>query len=157
MRLIFLFLGKTREPFFAEGIDEYSGRLAHYVPVEIKVIKERKGTGANLPAAELKKEEGLLLARNVQQPTLLVALDERGRALSSVALAEQLGQWENQGQKSVTFLLGGPSGLSPEILRTSDLVLSLSAMTFPHEMARLVLLEQVYRAYTIKAGSGYHK
>ncbi len=157
MRLVFLFLGKTREPFFAEGIEEYSKRLAHYAPVEVKVIKEKKGTGANLPAAELKKEEGLLLAKNVAQPTLLVALDERGRALNSVAFAEQLGQWENQGQKSVTFLLGGPTGLSPDILRMSDLVLSLSAMTFPHEMARLVLLEQVYRAYTIKAGSGYHK
>lgn len=157
MRLVFLFLGKTREPYFAEGIEEYRQRLAHYAPLEVKIIKEKKGAGANLPAADLKREEGALLVKNVALPTLLVALDERGRALSSVAFAEQLGQWENQGQKSVTFLLGGPTGLSPEILKMADLVLSLSAMTFPHEMARLVLLEQVYRAYTIKTGSGYHK
>lgn len=157
MRNIFLFLGKTRESFLAQGIDEYTKRLKRYAPVEIKVIKEKRGAAGKLPADELKREEGRLLVNHLIQPTLVVALDQGGRRLSSVDFSEQLFQWEDQGQKTITFLIGGPNGLSADVLGRSDLVLSLSDMTLTHEMARLLILEQVYRAYTIKAGTGYHK
>jgi 23S rRNA (pseudouridine1915-N3)-methyltransferase len=157
VRNIFLFLGKTRESFLAQGIDEYSRRLKRYAPVELKVIKEKKGAGGKLPVDELKREEGLLLLKHISQPTLVVALDQGGRRMNSVDFSEQLFQWENQGQKTITFLIGGPNGLSVDILGRSDLTLSLSDMTLTHEMARLLILEQVYRAYTIKAGTGYHK
>lgn len=157
MRIVFLFLGKTRESFFAAGIDEYVKRLGRYVQVEVKILKEKKGGGGNLSAEELKKEECRQLIAGISQPSFVVALDEHGSSMSSVRLAEQLSEWESQGQKAVTFLIGGPNGLSVDIIKMADLVLSLSAMTFPHEMARLIILEQVYRAYTIKAGTAYHK
>ncbi len=155
MRFELLFLGKTREAYLAAGIAEYAKRLSHYIPADIKILKEKKAKKGTPDTIQIEKDSDILL-QNVQGPCL-VCLDRTGRQLDSLKLAAQIESWEMQGQKKITFVIGGPLGLSPVILAKADLVLSLSPMTFPHEMARLLLLEQLYRACTIKAGEKYHK
>lgn len=155
MKIEFVFLGKTKEPFLADGIDEFGKRLKHYTTVSIKLIKSRlKG---RLDDKLVKEQEGQLLLDNVTKNSYLVVLDPSGKQFSSEGLAKQITTWENQGRKSVTFLVGGPFGLSKKVLQQADMVLSLSQLTFTHDMARLLLFEQLYRAYTIKRGEKYHK
>ena len=155
MRLELLFLGKTRETYLSSGIDDFAKRLSRYIKVEIKTIKEgkiKKGEPENF----LIEKESKILMQNVQGD-YLVCLDRTGKQMDSLALAAQMERWEMQGQKKITFVIGGPLGLSATILKKADLVLSLSPMTFTHDMTRLLLLEQLYRACTIKAGEKYHK
>ena len=133
-----LFLGKTKEPFLADGIDDYAGRLAHYTAVAIEILKEKRKPGQD-------------------EAALVVALDGGGQALSSPELAALVSRWEERGVKLVNYLLGGHLGLAESVLARADFCLSLSKLTFTHGMARLILLEQLYRAYTIKAGEKYHK
>lgn len=156
VKLEFLFPGKTRESYLAAGIEDFHKRLRHYAQADIKIIKGKKWSNKE-PEAKIKEEEGGLLLAGVQQPSLIIALDRAGHQVSSEDLAALLTQWEEQGRRSVSFLIGGPLGLSETVLRQAEMTLALSRMTFTHEMARLLLLEQVYRAYSIKAGTGYHK
>ena len=155
MRLEFLFLGKTREAYLAAGIDDYRRRLANYAGVEIRVLKEVRP--ASKPEAQVRQEEGQVLLAHLTAKSLVVALDPGGRAMNSEELARLVGEWEDGGRRHLTFLVGGPLGLAPEVLTRADFKLSLSPMTFTHEMARLLILEQLYRAFSIRAGSGYHK
>lgn len=155
MRFEFLFLGKTRESYLAAGIADYAKRLARYTATDIKILKEKKLNKGEPETLLIEKESETLLQSG--QGSYLVCLDRNGRQMDSLELAAQVKRWEMQGQKKITFILGGPLGLSPSILAKSDLVLSMSPMTFTHEMARLLLLEQLYRACTIKAGEKYHK
>ena len=155
MRLVLLFLGKTKETYLADGIEDFFKRLTHYLKVEIKTVKEgriKKGEPENL----LIERESETLMQNAHGP-YLVCLDRTGKQMDSTELAAQMERWEMQGQKKITFVIGGPLGLSATILKKADLVLSLSPMTFTHDMTRLLLLEQLYRACTIKAGEKYHK
>ncbi len=155
MRFEFLFIGKTKQTYLAAGIADYAKRLAHYVPVDIKTLKEkkiRKGEPENI----VMEQEGAVLLQSVKE-CFLVCLDRSGKKMDSLELAAQLSHWEMQGRKKITFIIGGPLGLSSAILTRADLVLSLSPMTFTHEITRLLLLEQLYRACTIKAGEKYHK
>ncbi len=156
MRLELLFLGKTRESYLAAGIEDYSKRLKHYTQVNIKILKERR-RAKDTSAARIMATEGEILLANIPKSSLLVALDSAGRQFSSEELAGTLGLWADQGRKNAVFVIGGPLGLAPAVLKKADLALSLSRMTLTHEMARLVLLEQIYRAYTILAGEQYHK
>jgi 23S rRNA (pseudouridine1915-N3)-methyltransferase len=156
MRFELLFLGKTKELFLAAGIDHFLKRLNHYVPAEVKLIKEKKWSTRE-PEEKIKEEEGKLLLAGISHPTLVVALDPAGPQLSSEELATQVAKWRDSGQRSISFLIGGPLGLPEQLVREADLVLALSRMTFTHEMARLLLAEQLYRANAILAGSGYHK
>lgn len=155
MRLELLFLGKTRESYLAEGISDYSKRLQRYIPVEIRTLKEKKTGKGESEKATIQLNSKTLL--NGVQGSFLVCLDRTGRQFDSLELADQLGRWEIQGQRKITFAIGGHLGLSPAILKRADLVLSLSMLTFTHEMTRLLLLEQLYRACTIRAGEKYHK
>jgi len=155
LRLELLFLGKTKEPYLAEGIEDYAKRLSHYIQVEIKTVKEgrrKKGEPENL---QIERESEILLQH--AKGTYLVCMDRTGKQIDSPALAKQIERWEMQGVKKISFVIGGPLGLSQNIFKKADLVLSISKMTFTHEMARLFLLEQLYRACTIKAGEKYHK
>ena len=104
-----------------------------------------------------KEEEGKVLLEQVPAGWLKVALDPGGKLVSSEELAEKITGWENRSVKGISYLIGGPLGLSAEVMRSADLTLSLSRMTFTHDMTRLILIEQIYRAYTIKAGEKYHK
>ena len=155
MRFEFLFVGKTKEPYLARGIEDFAKRLSRYIKVEIKTVKEgriKKGEPENF----LIEEESEKLMQSVQG-SYLISLDRTGIQMDSLTLAKQMERWEMQGLKKISFAIGGHLGLSAKILKKSDFVLSLSPMTFTHEMTRMLLLEQLYRACTIKAGEKYHK
>lgn len=153
MRHELVFLGKTRESFIARGISEYSVRLQHYAKLSLLVLKEKQ----HASAATVLFQEGQQLLQTVPAGAMVVALDVGGKQLSSEDLAGQISLWEQRGVKNVSYLIGGFLGISAEVLQRADLCLSLSKMTFTHELARLLLIEQLYRAYTIKAGEKYHK
>ncbi len=147
-----VFLGKTKDSFLTTGIEDYASRLRHYTQLRTKVLKEKKNRGG----ADL-DSEGSQLLQTVPAGWLVVALDSRGRQYSSEDFATLIDSWEQRGTKGVSYLIGGPWGLSDAVVERADVCLSLSQMTFTHDMARLLLLEQLYRAYTIKAGEKYHK
>ncbi|MEW6500537.1 MAG: 23S rRNA (pseudouridine(1915)-N(3))-methyltransferase RlmH [Thermodesulfobacteriota bacterium] len=155
MRFEFLFFGKPKAAYLATGIDDFAGRLRHYAEISIKILKEQKGNDRE--AERVLAKEGEELLRHIAKGSHVVALDVGGREYSSEQLAETITRWEGQGITQVAFLIGGPLGLAPAVRERADLLLSLSRLTFTHDLARLLLLEQLYRAYTIKAGTGYHK
>ncbi len=156
MKIILPLLGKTKEQYLAAGIDDFAGRLRRFVQLELPVLKEKKNV-AKEDTARQQNEEGQILLGSVPQSAKVVALAPLGRQLSSEELADLLCRWEDQGVREIAFVIGGPTGLAPELVQKADYVLSLSRMTFTHEMARLLVLEQLYRAFSIKAGTGYHK
>ena len=154
MRVDFLFLGHTAESYLAQGIADFEQRLARYCQPRIRVVKERRGKMSEAARIEV---EGRDLLAQVEEKSFLVALDPGGQALDSQQWAGMFRQWEGQGRRTVSFVIGGAWGLSNEVRAAAGLLLSLSPLTFTHEMARLILLEQVYRAFNILAGSQYHK
>lgn len=154
MKYEILFLGKTKDSFLTEGIAEYQMRLKHYTNTNIKIIKSKKLQGSD---AFIKEKEGELLLSNLETSTFMVALDSKGKQYSSTGFSKLIDRWEQSGLKHISFVIGGPLGLSKNALTKADLQISLSLMTFTHDMVRLFLLEQIYRAYTIKAGEKYHK
>ncbi len=147
-----IFLGKTKDSFISAGIDNYASRLKHYTKVSTRTLKEKKSAGN--PDISL---EGRQLLEAVPAGWFIVALDSRGGQFTSEKFATVISGWEQRGVKGVCYLIGGPTGISEEVVAKADLCLSLSKMTFTHDMVRLLLMEQVYRAYTIKAGEKYHK
>ncbi|HBI14125.1 MAG TPA: hypothetical protein DDY20_01155 [Desulfobulbaceae bacterium] len=154
MRFIFLFPGRTSEKFLEEGISDYAARLGRFVKVEIVVLRDRGAK--SLPPEQFRQQEARQLLERCAHASCVVALDSGGIALDSPALAELLSRWEDAGHRIVHFLIGGHLGLHEDVLRRADVVLSLSRLTFTHEMARLILLEQLYRSCMIKAGRSYH-
>jgi 23S rRNA (pseudouridine1915-N3)-methyltransferase len=147
-----IFLGKTKDPFITEGIDKYTARLGHYTQVSVRTLKEKRGSkGQDI------EDEGRHLLDAVPAGWFIVALDSRGKQYTSEGFAELISGWEQRGLKGVCYLIGGPLGLSSEVVERADACLSLSTMTFTHDMVRMLLLEQMYRAYTIKGGEKYHK
>ena len=155
MKFELLFLGKTKDSFLSEGIDEYYSRLIHYVSVSIKTLKVKSKEQWNDTIT--RQQEGKLLLAHVPAGSFKVVLDSRGRQFTSEKMAGLLERWEQQGIKQISFLIGGALGLSAEVVQEADLLFSLSKMTFTHDMTRLILMEQLYRAFTIKAGEKYHK
>lgn len=154
MRLELVFPGKTKESYLRAGIDDFRKRLSHFTKIDFKISKPLCGTG---DCARNKKLEGEQLLANCSKSAYRVALDPRGKQVSSEEFADLVKSWENQGRQVISFLIGGPEGLSEDVVEGADMLFSLSKMTFTHEMARLLLLEQIYRAYNIKAGTKYHK
>jgi 23S rRNA (pseudouridine1915-N3)-methyltransferase len=154
VRLELVFPGKTREAYLKKGIDDFCERLSHYVKVDLKTVKE--GYGAK-DGARAVLQEGEHLLAGCSRSAYLVVLDPGGRQLSSEELAGNIAEWEMQGRQVVSFVIGGAAGLSAAVRDRADLLLGLSRMTFTHEMARLILLEQLYRAYNIRAGTKYHR
>jgi 23S rRNA (pseudouridine1915-N3)-methyltransferase len=139
----------------AVAIDEYESRIRHYFSFEAIEVKEATGRGRN--AEQVMADEGERLLARVPAQHELVALHRPGKAWSSERLASRLGDAALRGLPGLSFLIGGAFGLSPEVLKRAEHHVSLSAMTLPHEMARLVLAEQIYRAGTINRGEPYHK
>lgn len=155
MKIELIFLGKTKDKFITEAIDEYTKRLSHYTAVSIKIVKNKI---KQQPNDELVKErEGELLLNNVAAGSFIVALDAHGKQYSSEELSGLIDKWEQQGIRLISFLIGGPVGLSETVIKKADMILSLSRLTFTHDMVRMLLLEQLYRGYTIKRGEKYHK
>ncbi|MDR1044195.1 MAG: 23S rRNA (pseudouridine(1915)-N(3))-methyltransferase RlmH [Candidatus Adiutrix sp.] len=158
MKLNFLFPGKTREPYLAEGIKIYLQRLRPMVEVREHILKSPAppGPGSAAEALARARESSLLLERCGAGEHLL-ASDLAGERLSSTDLADRLEAMRLGGVKALNLVVGGPWGLDEALLARANLRLSLGPMTFPHELARLILLEQVYRAYTIIRHLPYHK
>lgn len=155
MKIKLLFLGKTKEDYLAQGIDDFSKRLSHYTQLEISYIKVKNIKGKSDP--EIRAYENTLLNNHIEPSAYRVALDSTGTQLSSEELSEMIDTLEKRSIKKLCFVIGGPLGLDNEQRQRADIILSLSPMTFTHDMCRLLLLEQIYRAYTIKAGEKYHK
>ena len=154
MKFVFLFLGKTSEGYLDSGIKDYAQRLGRLVPVEIIVLRDK--VPKSLPDDQFKQKEAEQLLHACRDTSCLVALDARGKAVDSESLANLISDWEDRGLKTIHFIIGGHLGLHPEVLAKANLILSLSQMTFTHEMVRLILLEQLYRGCMIKSGRKYH-
>ena len=155
MKFVLLFLGKTREGYLDQGISDYADRLRRYVPIEIKLLKSKHAKNDSDRVIMSREAEQLLAS--AKSSSLTVALDPKGREYDSKELATVLEGWENRGLQTISFLIGGYLGLDKTVLDHADLTWSLSRLTFTHEMTRLLLLEQLYRACTIEAGEKYHK
>lgn len=150
MKFNLIWVGKTRNRNWKTLQQEYLRRLSHFVKVEITEVKDAVG-----PAAV--KLEGNAILDRLNPSAFVTLLDVKGRNLSSHELATEVEGWRNRGVREVAFIIGGADGVSSEVAERADLALSLSFLTFTHEMARVVLLEQLYRAFTIIKGFSYQK
>jgi 23S rRNA (pseudouridine1915-N3)-methyltransferase len=148
-------VGKSNEPYIAEGVDLFTKRIKHYYPVEWTIIPLPKQT-AMLSEADVKKREGQMILDWLQPDDYLVALDERGKQKTSEELAAFIEQRANESRKRVIFLIGGAFGLDEKVIKRADFTWSLSKLVFPHQLVRLLLAEQLYRACTIIRGEKYH-
>ncbi len=155
MNLTLLTVGKTTTGWVKEGLDMYVSRLRHYVPFTVTEIPELKKVSA-LTEAQIKEKEGQLILRQLGPGDTLVLLDERGAALRSVEFARFLEKQLAGGSRSLVFAIGGAYGFSPAVYSRADSLLSLSPMTFPHQLVRTIFAEQLYRAFTILKGEPYH-
>jgi 23S rRNA (pseudouridine1915-N3)-methyltransferase len=146
-------VGKDRSGLFEPGVREYASRLAHYCRFELLELPDaRKARDVE----QAKVEEGREILARLKPNEVLIALDERGKQLTSAGLAELLGRYQTQGS-DVSFCVGGAEGLSEEVRARAQRVLGLSTMTLPHRLARLVIAEQIYRAFTLLRGEPYHR
>lgn len=149
MKFRFIWVGKTRDKNWKALQDDYLERLSHFVKCEIKETKDASGP-------DRKETEGNRILESLNPKSFAVLLDVSGSPSSSAELSERVKRWENRGIKEVGFIIGGAEGVSSAVAERADDRLSLSFLTFTHEMARVVLLEQLYRAYTIIRGFPYH-
>lgn len=145
-------VGRTERGYVQEGVAHYLGRVGVWSPVKEVVVP---ASGQRDPGVQ-REEEARGLLKALEAPGKVVVLDETGEGLSSRAFAQRLGRWRDEGVRDVTFVIGGAYGLSASVRSRADMVLSLSLMTFPHQLVRLLFAEQLYRAHAILHGSGYH-
>ena len=155
MKITLLTVGKTDKDWVKQGMDIYVSRLKHYIPFSITEISELKNVSA-LSREQIKAKEGELILKNVKPADNLVLLDERGKEYSSVEFAKVLQDKINYEGKDIVFVIGGAYGFSEDVYRRANSKMSLSRMTFSHQMVRAIFAEQLYRAFTIIKGEPYH-
>ncbi len=155
MKIVLFVVGKTTQEYLVEGIAKYQKRLQHYTQFEIFEISNIKNV-KNLSNLELMKKEGRLILKQLQPSDYLVLLDDKGKDFTSIKFANKLQAWMLNGKKRLVFVCGGAYGFSDELYQRQNEKLSLSKMTFSHQMVRLFFVEQVYRAYTILNNEPYH-
>lgn len=155
MKLQFWSVGKTHEAYVKEGVELFTKRISHYYTVEWHIIPVPKNT-AMLSEPDLKKKEGETILGFLQKEDYLVLLDERGKQLKSEELANFIQQVANNSTKKMVFLIGGAFGVSDDVAKRANYKWSLSPLVFPHQLVRLILAEQVYRACTINKNEKYH-
>lgn len=151
MKIKVLWVGKSRDPWVREAVDEYSGRIRRYCPLELVDIRDEKGAEAE----EMRRRECERLEKQIPANATLILLDERGEQPDSPGLATLIGKQRDSGVGEIVFAIGGAYGFSEEFRRRGKL-LALSRMTFTHQMVRAFLLEQIYRAFTILNNEPYH-
>lgn len=159
MNINIVCIGKLKEKYWQDAVAEYSKRLGRFCTLKITELKEER-LPDNASAADgekVKEAEGRSILGALKGGEYLIALDVRGRSLTSEELAARIDSLGIGGKSSVAFIIGGSLGLSPEVLERADLRLSFSAMTFPHQMMRVILLEQIYRSFKINRHETYHK
>ena len=154
MKTLLLQVGKTVNKHFTAGVDDYVERISHYMPFDMVTIPELKNT-KNLTEEQQKHAEGELILKQLQTTDTVVLLDEHGMELRSIEFARWIAQ-KQQTARRLIFIIGGPYGFSPAVYQRANEQLSLSKMTFSHQMIRLIFVEQIYRACTIIKGEPYH-
>ena len=159
MKISIICVGKIKEKFYRMALDEYSKRLSRYCKLEIlEVADEKTPDNASDHEVELiKDKEGERILKNIRRDATVIALAIDGKMLSSEQLADKIRQLGVMGESHIQFIIGGSLGLSDRVLEAADILLSFSKMTFPHQLMRVILLEQVYRSYRIIQGEPYHK
>ena len=155
MKITLLAIGKTNARFLQEGIDQYTKRLSHYIPFELKILPDVKTTKA-LTNEKQKEMEGQMFMSVIGQGDWVTLLDEKGKEYTSREFASYIDKKTITNPKNLIFIIGGPYGFSQEMYNRANEKLSLSKMTFSHEMIRLFFVEQIYRAMTILKGEPYH-
>lgn len=153
MRVRCLFIGKLKEPHFREAAAHYIKKLGRFHKLDMVELKDAPG---KLPAAEKREREGRALLDALDSKDFAVVLDERGQELASRRLAARLQRWTEDPGRTPCFVIGGPFGLSDAVRQRADLLFSLGKATWPHELCRVMLLEQIYRAASINKGLPYH-
>jgi 23S rRNA (pseudouridine1915-N3)-methyltransferase len=148
-------MGKTRFSFIREGLNEYITRLERYTNYRIRELSEVKNTGS-WPQAKLMDEEGKIILKALSDKDFVVLLDERGKEMDSIQFAEYLDRKHQDALRSMVFVVGGAYGFSPAVYERGNMKLSLSKLTFSHQMVPLFFTEQLYRAFTIIRGAPYH-
>ena len=154
MKITILFTGKTRFGYTQQGIDDYYNRLKYYIKTEIRIIPDLKNS-RKMPREEIMKKEGELLIRAIPDNSFIILLDEKGKDYTSLELAGFFEKRTVEGL-DICMLIGGAYGFSDQVYNIADQKISLSRLTFSHQMIRMILLEQVYRAFTIIKGEKYH-
>lgn len=155
MKISFLTVGKTTFPFVKEGVDIFIKRIKHYTTFEYIEIPELKNT-SSLSKEQIKEKEGDLILKHLRNTDKVILLDERGRSFTSIEWSKEIGREIISGTKSIVFIVGGAYGFSQSVYDRADGKLSLSSMTFSHQIIRLFFIEQLYRAFTIIKGEPYH-
>lgn len=155
MRVILMCIGKTDDKLVISSIDNYAKRLKHYINFEIQIIPDLKKS-KNLTQEQQKVKEGEVVLKHINRTDYVVLLDERGLIYSSIGFSDFIEQKMVQSVSRLVFVIGGPYGFSEAIYERADSQLSLSKMTFSHQMIRLFIVEQLYRAFTIIRGEPYH-
>ncbi|SMO68478.1 23S rRNA (pseudouridine(1915)-N(3))-methyltransferase RlmH [Melghirimyces algeriensis] len=159
MQIQLLAVGKLKEKYLRTGVNDYLQRISSYAKIQISEIAEEKGQEplSEAEIAQIKNEEGKRMLRHLSPDVYVIALVIQGKHLSSEALAEHLDQLATYGKSRIAFAIGGSYGLSDSVIQRADLTLSFSKMTFPHQLMRIILLEQIYRSFKINRGESYHK
>ena len=154
MKITIVAIGKKHDPKLLSIIEDYTKRLNHYVKSEWKLV-EAKIT-SSMTNEQIKNAESDVMSSLLSNEDTVILLDERGTELSSVELATKLQHFMNSSTKNVVFIIGGAYGVNEKLMKKADFTLSLSKLVFPHQLVRLILIEQLYRAHTILAGEKYH-
>ncbi|MGZ5133737.1 MAG: 23S rRNA (pseudouridine(1915)-N(3))-methyltransferase RlmH [Flavitalea sp.] len=155
MKIEFWAIGKNHEPYIKTGVDEFTNRIANYYPVKWNIIPPPKNAG-HLNEPVLKKKEGEMILAAMANEDYLVLMDEKGKEFSSHALSNFLQCRANESHKHLIFLIGGAFGVDETIMKRANFTWSLSLLTFPHQLVRLIIAEQLYRACTILRNEKYH-
>ena len=155
MRICLLTVGKTDIAWVREGLETYASRLSHYVPFSVREISELKNT-SSLTREQVKAKEGELILKNVGASDTVILLDEHGKEYRSVEFAREIQAMMVGGGKNIVFVIGGAYGFSDPVYARCNGKISLSKMTFSHQMVRTIFAEQLYRAFTIIKGEPYH-
>ncbi|WP_373894314.1 23S rRNA (pseudouridine(1915)-N(3))-methyltransferase RlmH [Virgibacillus natechei] len=159
MKIAIIAVGKLKEKYLKQGIEEYLKRMGAYAKVDITEVADEKAP-ENMSEAEMeevKRKEGERILAKIGQDTYVITLEINGKMLSSGQLAAKMDELATYGKSKIAFVIGGSLGISEAVQKRSDLALSFSKLTFPHQMMRLILLEQVYRGFRIMRGEPYHK
>jgi len=159
MNITIITVGKLKENYLKEAVSEYSKRLSKYCKLEIIEVPDEKAPETMSQAEEesVKQKEGQAILKHIKNDTYVVALAIDGKMLSSEGFSDFINDLGIRGKSNIAFIIGGSLGLSYEVLRRADYKLSFSPMTFPHQLMRVILLEQIYRGYRIMKGEPYHK
>ena len=159
MKITLITVGKIKEKYFTDAIVEYTKRLSRYCKLEIIEVADEKTPDGASEALEnqIKEKEGERILSKIPDSAYVVALAIDGKQLSSEELADKMEKWNVGGISHLVFIIGGSLGLTPKVLNRADFKLSFSKMTFPHQLMRVVLLEQIYRSFRIRNNEPYHK